>query len=469
MAKRENQGLQIAVILLTMATLLFLITTVIFWNQSKKHFAQAEQDKAARAQADASASKISLEDQEFKTWLGYPPETSFETIKPEVEKLLSGIGPNFAPEHRNFKELPTYLINTIQAKNNELTTAANEQKQLRAERDQAVTEKNEAIAVKQAAFDKQKEDYLKEREKWEADVAQRRAETDKALADSRRTQESLARKNALLDQEVKRLAGELASLGEKNDRMKLQISQYEKDSFDRPNGRITWVNQTLRTVYLDLGSADSLRPQATFSIFDADANNLTRVEKKGSLEVTRILGDHLAEARILDDRVSQPILAGDLIYSPIFQKGNPIHFALAGIIDADGDGTDDRELVRNLIAISGGVIDAEVGADGKRTGEITIDTRYLVVGEQPKSGNKAVLAGTMKKIQEEADIAGVTKVSVDRFLSDIGYQHATRTVGLGANAKAADFKPNQSREQRFKLPKPKRPAAAPASSGGTEP
>jgi hypothetical protein len=456
MAKRENQGLQIAVILLTMSTLLFLILSVIFWKASDTRLKEATAAKENASKSDEAARKSSEENLELKKWLGYDEAETQDTIRADVEKSLSALGPNFAPEQRNFKQLPKFLIETILAKNAELSNAANLEKELRKERDDAVAQQKELKELTEAAYKKATDEYLEQRKTLEGQSAKQRVEADKALAESRKTQETLAKKNAELTEELKRIQTELAALGEKTDLLNLQISQYEKESFDRPNGRVTWVNQGLRTVYINLGSEDALRPQATFSIFDSNTTNLARVEKKGSIEVTRILGEHLAEAQVLDDRANNPIVVGDVIYSPIFQKGRPVHFALAGLIDVDRDGQDDRELVRNLISISGGVIDAEVAPDGKRTGNVTIDTRYLVVGERPKSGNNVEAAAeAMEKIQSECDLAGVAQISLDRFLSDIGYQHATRTVGLGANAKGDDFRLDRRNEKKFQL----RPAA----------
>ena len=117
-------------------------------------------------------------------------------------------------------------------------------------------------------------------------------------------------------------------------------------------------------------------------MYDVDENNIARSERKGSIEITRILGGHLAEARILDDELTNPIIPGDVIYSPVFQPGTAVRFALTGIMDIDGDGQSDHDLIRNLIRINGGVIDAEVDADGKRKGKISINTRYLIVGEE---------------------------------------------------------------------------------------
>ena len=105
--------------------------------------------------------------------------------------------------------------------------------------------------------------------------------------------------------------------------------------------------------------------------------------KKGTIEVTQILGDHLAEARIIDDSLIDPLVPGDKIYTPLWDPGHPERFAIAGKIDIDGDGRDDHERLKNLILLSGGVVDADLQPDGKQTGTMTVDTRDLIIGPAP--------------------------------------------------------------------------------------
>ena len=157
----------------------------------------------------------------------------------------------------------------------------------------------------------------------------------------------------------------------------------EPGSFEVADGRISWVNQN-GTVWINLGTADSLRRQVTFSVFDADLHDAAKASKKGSIEVTRLLGDHMAEARITNDDPTNPILTGDNIYSQIWHRGKKLHFALTGVIDIDGDGQSDMQLARDLIELNGGVVDAYLDDDGKVQGEITANTRYLVSGEAPE-------------------------------------------------------------------------------------
>ena len=104
----------------------------------------------------------------------------------------------------------------------------------------------------------------------------------------------------------------------------------EPESFEVADGRVSWVNQN-GTVWINLGTADSLRRQVTFSVFDADLHDAAKSKKKGSIEVTRLLSDHMAEARITKDDPKNPILTGDNIYSQIWHRGKKLHFALTGL------------------------------------------------------------------------------------------------------------------------------------------
>ena len=153
-------------------------------------------------------------------------------------------------------------------------------------------------------------------------------------------------------------------------------------SFETPDGKIRWVNPQTGRVYINLGAADGLQPQVTFSVYGVDVNNLAREEKKATIEVTRIVNDHLAEARITEDMLSDPVLEGDVIYTPLWNSKSALHFALAGKMDVNGDGRDDRELVRRLITMNNGTIDAEE-YNGELRGEMTQHTRYLILGDSP--------------------------------------------------------------------------------------
>src|SRR5262249_17780677 len=148
------------------------------------------------------------------------------------------------------------------------------------------------------------------------------------------------------------------------------------------------VNQRNGTVWINLGRNDALRRQVSFTVHTPDSKPGGTEGKKGSIEVTQILGDHLAEAKITGDSLTNPILPGDKIYTPLWDPNRPERFAIAGKIDINGDGQDDREQLKSLIALSGGAVDAELDAEGKMIGAISADTRYLIAGPiQDKARN----------------------------------------------------------------------------------
>ncbi len=108
-------------------------------------------------------------------------------------------------------------------------------------------------------------------------------------------------------------------------------------------------------------------------------------------------------------------------------------------MDIDGDGESDRQRIRDLIALNGGVIDEEVDGD-KKTGEMSINTKYLVLGSPPGTGDEGKLS-SYSDIRGEAQTLGVKILNAKDFLDYMGYKPQDRTVNLGKHAKSNDFKP----------------------------
>jgi hypothetical protein len=239
----------------------------------------------------------------------------------------------------------------------------------------------------------------------------------------------------------------------------------EPGSFEVADGRISWVNQN-GTVWINLGTGDSLRRQVTFSVFDADQHDAAKAAKKGSIEVTRLLDEHMAEARITKDDPTNPILTGDNIYSQVWHRGKQLHFALTGMIDIDGDGQSDMQLARDLIKLNGGIVDAYLKDDGKMEGEITANTRYLVLGDVPDSALKSAMVDGYHKMSKEAASLGVQTITLAQFVDQMGYKPQDRTVHLGTGAQARDFptRPDRFDGSSTAPPPALRKPAAPASS-----
>jgi hypothetical protein len=181
------------------------------------------------------------------------------------------------------------------------------------------------------------------------------------------------------------------------------------------DARITHVSQSERKVWLDAGRADGLRTLISFGVWDASAPP-GKTPAKGRIEIVRIVGERLAEARILEDQAANPMAPGDQVSTPLWNRGEALKFAICGEVDFDADGQSDLESLRSMIRLAGGTIDAQLQPDGNVLGRITLDTRYLVVGS-PFARHEQAHANMQKLAREQ----GVEPIRVPELLTRLGH------------------------------------------------
>ncbi len=438
MAKRESQGLQIALIVFVMITVLFMVTTVLFWKKFDTARAEASdlESRLSRAETDRRAAQDEMGNIKEKL-LGYPRDTSYTEIESEFNKVMLAYAQSLPEDQRNYKNLPDQLIKALTDQSGRLTKASSAELDLKRQMDDvAQRESNrasQAMKEKEAAegtLAQEKSLYVRDRDRIKQEQTQQLNGYQTNLASRG---EEINKKN----EEVTLKDKEVRDLTLNNEKLRDQVKGFLTESLDVPDGKIIYVNQRERLVWIDLGQSDAVRPQMTFDVYDADAASLAQPRVKGKIEVVRVVDDHACEARIRTDELSNPILAGDVIHSHIWQPGSRLRFALAGKIDVDEDGRSDLDLLKSLIEINGGIIDAVVDDEGKLTGQVTIQSRYLVLGpapteEDPLRGYTAII--------KAADTQGVQKISLDLVLNYVGYDGKQRTVALGKSARAIDFK-----------------------------
>jgi hypothetical protein len=277
---------------------------------------------------------------------------------------------------------------------------------------------------------------------------------------------------------------EKRELSIQNDKMKQALSPPSFENFDKPAGRITSIDTRGRVAYLDLGSNDNVKPQLSFSVFGQGANGTANRTRKGAVEIVTIRGPHLSQARITEttDPGRNPIMVGDAIYNPAWSPTLHQHVAVTGIVDLTGDGSDNTmEFINNLERM-GVVVDAYLDMRDlsiKGPG-ITLNTNYLVIGEEPKFEDNGVLnladqrvnrkreiLERMSQMKNDAKADGVPSISVQRFMSLVGYR-APRPI---AGASLYDVTPlTGSRMERREgaANGDSKPAAKPKSTDGTE-
>ena len=151
----------------------------------------------------------------------------------------------------------------------------------------------------------------------------------------------------------------------------LEPRSLEEGSVDDQDfqGKIVEVQNA---VYINLGRGDGLRPGVRFGVVNSDESRVADAHPKARIEVVEVIwgSEHLSRYKVLSDRDPTTILRGDSIYSPTWQPGRKVEFALIGKMDIDGDDIDDRETIKAMIAQNGGLVTMDLPPIGKGSGEL---------------------------------------------------------------------------------------------------
>jgi hypothetical protein len=443
MAARENQGLQIALIIFVMLTIMLIVSTYLFFQNSREAQDKIKALTSENQNKDKAAGDAVRESEQYKAIIGAATTDKLDGIQESTKKDLEKHGKNVPEGKQHYRFLVESLGAELAGANTRITELTAQKKEL-----------DDKIKTDEAAKTAEIAEYKKKLADTTADLEGERKKFNSTLKELESTKAELAKrfedKRKEHDDLTSKTSQDIAALTNTKTKLEslLTIKNEEELRKQKANeiadGKISWVNQRTRSVWINLGSADGLRQQTLFSVFPQDELNPLESSRKGKIQVTRVVDRHVAEARILEDHLSNPLLPGDQIFSPTYEAGRPEHFALAGVIDVDGDGRSDLQQVRDLIATNGGIIDEEVDDSGKRTGEMSINTKYLVVGEEPKltgAGDKETKIKGYSDIIGEAKVLGVKTIRVKEFLDYMGHKVQDRTVNLGRKANPADFRP----------------------------
>jgi hypothetical protein len=460
---REGQGLQIAVIIFAMLTIILAVTTYIFYAQGQHALREKAQADAAAAAKQQEYDKLFYKARAMQMVLGLggvgDPEVQLAKGKPgvgedqEVNDLLATYKSDMglvadqvaATEAKNYRTVANILMGVVNKKNASVTDANTQSRDIQSKTTAALAAGDartktfeEAAAKANSDKDTVTSDYAAARAAMEAEKAKIEqmltATTKKASDDNARFAKMVADAQANENKARNTIEAQLKRLEE------LEVGT--GDLFENPDGKITLASQRQRLVWLNLGRADGLMRQTTFAVYDHDENGVASAEPKGRIEVVEVTGDHTSEARILEDKASNPIVQGDIVHTPSWSPGQRIHFALAGKMDINGDGLDDLEMVKNIIRINGGVIDAEMLPDGRREGQLTVNTRYLVLGATPDERDQANknLLDSFTRIQEDINRFGTDPISVQKLLQMMGWKSEEKTVELAGTRGGGEFR-----------------------------
>lgn len=441
MARAENQGLQIALIVFVMLTIVLAVVTFMYVRSFQEARAEATKLKDTARDDTARAQDMQKEITLLKEMLGVDPKTivgateadekAALTVKKTFETDMSQFAATLPPEKQHYRDALESLWQTNQELFTASTELQNQFKQLQDQFKRREEERDAQIKQFSSRADEQQKETVAERGKFEDDRQRINATSEElnnqlARKDAEKGQiaDNAAKQEQVFKGEIKTLSTDITLKNEKL--KKLQTSQFEV-----AQGEVINVNPHKKgTVYLNIGAADQLIPLVTFSVHDYQANTAQGDGLKARIEVTQILGDHMSMCRVLEEDLANPIANGDKVYTPLWHPGQRTHFAIFGNIDLDGDGEDDRDVIRDLITSVGGVIDAEMDTLGKITGNIDINTRYLLEGKIPKDRNAVDGAAAMIS---KAELAGTERMPITKFIEQSGWKDPRQVVKFGRN------------------------------------
>lgn len=461
----SKQGLIITLIFFILATIILGVTTYLGFDGQGELKKEADAAKAEKAKWEASSNWHEFCSKVYRAYSGgmlqkdsdrlgqlreqfdnntlKSDDPAKEDISKDIRERLDrdqGLGWNVAEKRP--KETQAGLIAKLQ---NDL-----KKKDDTVKLEQSNTKK--AVDDLAAAQDELK----KIRGIWEKKVKESEA---KVLAEQEKVRDQLAMLQTQLDEigkEREDLKGQVAKVLEdtgkkvallnkqitdsriKMDRLESEAGKKVAAAIDlnQPHGKVVDFDPTGERPFINLGAADNVKTGLTFSVFGIGPDGKALKQGKGTLEVVRVINDHLSQTQItsLADRYRDPLLRGDLLYNPGWSPTQKKHIAVAGIIDLDGDGVDDvAEFLRNLSRQN---VNVDAWLDLKTLKEEGLGlgrrTEYLVLGENPppplggredddRNKRHQAKMDAMAKLQQKAIDNGVTIIHLRNFLALTGY------------------------------------------------
>ncbi len=374
-----------------------------------------------------------------------------ETDYAEAMKLFP---PNHPPNEKNLIKLPSFLIDTIRIRNNQIDSARRREVQMQQDH-----------AAKIAAETKAREDAVAAKMAAEADLAKARQEHTESVARLNQEKDEVVNQyqsyRANVEQRLTTLQNRNNELVAENQRQldtiqqqKQDLDEYKQLDFAAPQGEIVRVADGGRVVWINLGQGDGLRKGVPFSVIDESTINISEARPKAQLIVTRVIDEHLSAAELTSETdFRNPVITGDLVYSPAWRPGRKAGFALVGMMDVNGDNKDDVEQVKELIRISGGLVEDVMDTSGNRDGNLigmSPTTSFLVLGTDlspPPNASPELIEQARARLADyreymaEARQFGISQISLDKLLGYLKTEGADRTIPLGNRIQSDNFPP----------------------------
>ncbi|MEM1224251.1 MAG: hypothetical protein AAGJ40_01070 [Planctomycetota bacterium] len=380
---------------------------------------------------------------------GSDPE--MEAIEQRFVADMSYFGPEIEAANRNYPALPEFLVNTLRSRNVQYGQARDEATQIRLQADSDVEVARKAMEVAEDGRDSANQKLEQEQAKFAEDRESMKLQTERTRDNLNKTVQDFSKFQKKSKAEIDGMRRTEQELRGTINSQLMELNRLRSDNFETVQGYIRYVVPDGNVVTINLGSGDQLRPGVTFGVIDGEETRLQDAKVKATIQVTRLLGSHRAEARVVArPEIRYPIIPGDKIYSPFWSSGRKVKIAIGGMIDIDGDERPDLDQIASMIVAAGAEVSAVIQPDGTEEGTLDSSTRFLVVGEAPDDrveANAASIAA-LGRLKERAKELGVTVIPAWKLQSYLRTINDTLTTPLGSAVRGDDFMPEPSTAPR---------------------
>lgn len=465
MAARDDSVIR-GTMITSLIVLLFSLVGNFFlyrWGSTSSIEAARAREQLTSTQNDLRSSNDRLTMLKAMLGVGTISEAQFDVLRqgagsdPDMQAIeerfvqdMAYLGPDVEPENRNYPALPEYLLGALRSRNDQYGQARQEATTIRA---QAASDVRNARTAEEEA-----------KRNRDAAIAQRQAEAEEFIAareklttEGERTRDSLTKSSRDLDTarqtaqgEKSQYESELAKARALIEAQRQELTRLRSDRFETTQGLIDYVVPPGRLVHINLGSADALMVGVQFAVVDGNELNIEEADIKAHVQVTKILGEHSAQARVIGEpSYRNPLVRGDQLYSPFWAPGRSVRIALAGDIDLNGDGRSDVSQLKSMIEMAGAEVAAVIAANGTALeGQLDASVRFLVISEMPSTEGEGELAqanraavAELGRLRNQATELGITIIPAWKLLEYLKGINDSITTPLGAGARGADFAP----------------------------
>jgi hypothetical protein len=433
-------GIKIALVVFVCVTLASLTFAVIMLTGRSDLEARetAAREAATRATNDAQRARRELGELTQKV-LGETLEDP-EQIKARLETGLKTVLDDPRVQQANIPAGAVMLtvlngLYTLYDNNAKLLESAQRE---RDELNRSLASLNESAAAREQEFAATTEQFRQRfqeleqqasanRDAWDQQVEdlKQRLESASGLAAQQLNAERQARTQleeqlAQKEQRIQELVTTLASFRPSTDPLSmLQVA----------DGSVVRAVPGQNLAYISLGNRDRIKPGMTFSVYSRLRGIPPDGKGKADLEVTRTY-DTTSEARITRTTPGDPILEGDLIANPVYDRTRQFNFTVAGDFDLNFDGQIDDpggQKVAQMIERWGGNV--------MRT--VDTQTDFVVLGAAPsplpevnamdddarrqRTAEREAAVEAFEAIKAEARALSIPVLTRTQFLHFVGY------------------------------------------------